>query len=138
MMNVSREEKKVEALNRMKKIGYFGLAKEKFRRSDMIFVNEPPFGAVFDLEPELEKIVKEFEEEHNALVYMVLRLKTEFGLMDSLIYVSDYPEEWEYDNDDLKHGIMMSYTINYDAPDCSEFGSIGFRRGAGAGMVRVA
>lgn len=137
-MNVTREEKKVEALSRMKKIGYFGKAREAFHRSNKIFVNEAPFGAVYDLSPELEEEVKEFEKEHNALVYMVIHAATTFGEMDSLIYVSDHPEEWELDNEDLRYGIMMSYTINRDAPDCSEFGSIGVRRGAGAGMVRGA
>ena len=137
-MNVSRELKKEEAIKRMQKIKYFGRAKEAFRRSGTVFVNEPPWGAVYDMEPELAERVKAFEEEHNALVYMVVRAMTSFGLMDSLLYVSDYEEEWEMDNDDLRHGYAMTYTINYDAEDCSEFGSIGFRMGSGAGMVRVA
>jgi len=137
-MNISREEKKVEALNRMVKMGYWGRAKEAFRRNGKVFVNEPPYGAVYDMEPELEEQVKDFEEKHSALVYMVLRVNCEFGMCDSLLYVSDYKDEWEMDNDDLSYGYAMSYTINHDAPDCSEFGSIGFRRGAGAGMMRVA
>lgn len=137
-MNVSRELKKAEAIKRMEKMHYWGRAREAFRRKNKIFVNEPPFGAVYDLEPELAERVKAFEEEHNALVYMVVRAFTSFGKMDSLIYVSDYEEEWEMDNEDLRYGIVMTYTINYDAEDCSEFGSIGFRMGSGAGMVRVA
>ena len=137
-MNVSREQKKEEALRRMKKIRYWAQAKEAFRRSNRVFVNEPPFGAVYDLEPELAELVKGFEEENNALVYMVVRAFTDFGKMDSLLYVSDYPEEWEMDYEDLSDGIVMTYTVNYDMPDCSEFGSIGFRLGAGAGLVRVA
>ena len=137
-MNVSREQKKEEALKRMKKIRYWAQAKEAFRRSNRVFVNEPPFGAVYDLEPELAEMVKNFEEEHNALVYMVVRAFTDFGKMDSLLFVSDYPEEWEMDDEDLSDGIAMTYTVNYDMPDCSEFGSIGFRLGAGAGLVRVA
>ena len=137
-MNVTREEKKAEALSRMKKIGYCGKAKEAFRRSNKIYINRTKLGAVDDLPPEMKKEVEEFEKEYNALVYMVIHAETIFGEMDSLIYVSDHPEEWELDNEDLKYGIMMSYTINHDAPDCSEFGSIGFERGAGHGMVRVA
>ena len=137
-MNVSRELKKEEAIKRMEKMHYWKQAKEAFRRKNKIFVNEPPFGAVYDPEPELAKTIKEFEEEHNALVYMVVRAFTTFGKMDSLLYVSDYEEEWEMDNEDLRYGYVMTYTINYDAPDCSEFGSIGIRLGSGAGLVRVA
>jgi hypothetical protein len=135
---VSREEKKVEALERMKKLGYWGRAREAFRRSNKVFINEPPFGAVYDPNPEEAAEIKEFEKEYNALVYMVVRAFTCFGVCDSYLYVSDYPEEWEMDNDDLESGIAMSYTINRDAPDCSEFGSIGIRLASGAGLIRVA
>lgn len=138
MMNVSREEKKAEAILRMKELGYWGRAREAFRKSNKVFVNEPPFGAVYDPEPDLADRIKEFEKENNALVYMVVRAFTKFGQMDSLLYVSDYPEEWEMDHDDIKDKIVMTYTINYDMPDCSEFGSIGFRLGSGAGLIRVA
>lgn len=137
-MKVSMEQKKVEALERMKKVGYWGNAREVFRRSGKVLVNEPPFGAVYEMEPELEETVKKFEAEHNALVYAVVRSFTSFGKMDSLLYVGDDEEEWEYDRADLDDKIAFSYTINYDMPDCSEFGSIGFQMGAGAGYVRVA
>lgn len=136
-MNVSREEKKTEALERMKKFGYWGRAREAFRRSNKVFVNEPPFGAVYDPEPYLAEEIKNFEKDNNALVYMVVRAFTEFGTMDSLLYVSDYPDEWEMDRDDMKYGLVMTYTINRDMPDCSEFGSIGVRLGSGAGLLRV-
>lgn len=137
-MNVSREEKKIEAVKRMEEMKYWKQAKESFRRSDRVYVNEPPWGAVYDLEPALAEEVKKFEDENNALVYMVVRSFTNFGTMDSLLFVSDYPEEWEMDHEDIKDGIVMSYTINYDMPDCSEFGSIGFRLGSGAGLIRTA
>ena len=137
-MNVSREEKKIEAVKRMEEMHYWKQAKESFRRRDRVYVNEPPWGAVYDLEPALAEEVKKFEDENNALVYMVVRSFTNFGTMDSLLFVSDYPEEWEMDHEDIKDGIVMSYTINYDMPDCSEFGSIGFRLGSGAGLIRTA
>ena len=137
-MNISREEKKAEALRRMRKIGYWGRAREAFRKQDRVFVNDPPFGAVYDPEPELAEEIERFEKEHDALVYMVVRSFAEFGKMDSLLYVSDHKDEWELDDGDLDMNIAMSYTINYDMPDCSEFGSIGFRLGSGAGLVRVA
>lgn len=137
-MNVSFAEKKVEALNRMRAIGYWGRARNAFRQSGKVFVNDPPFGGVYDMEPEVAANVKKFEAEHNALVYMIARAYTEFGKMDSYIYVSDNKDDWAGDNDDLRHGISFAYTVNKDAPDCSEFGSIGFKMGVGAGMVRTA
>lgn len=138
MMKVSREDKKIEAIKRMEKMGYWKQAKEAFRRRNAVFVNEPPWGAVYDPEPELAERIKAFEKENNALVYMVVRAFTSFGKMDSLVFVSDYPEEWDMDMEDIGDKIVMTYTINYDMPDCSEFGSIGFRLGSGAGLVRIA
>lgn len=137
-MKVSREDKKIEAIKRMEKMGYWKQAKEAFRRRNAVFVNEPPWGAVYDPEPELAERIKAFEKENNALVYMVVRAFTSFGKMDSLVFVSDYPEEWDMDMEDIGDKIVMTYTINYDMPDCSEFGSIGFRLGSGAGLVRIA
>lgn len=137
-MKISMEEKKQEALERMKLWGYWGNAREAFRRRNQVFVNEPPFGAVYDMEPELAESVKEFEKEHDALVYMVVRAFTDFGKMDSYLYVGDDKDEWEQDREDIRDKIVFSYTVNYDMPDCSEFGSIGVRLGAGAGLVRVA
>ena len=136
-MNISREEKKAEAIKRMKKLRYWSQAKEAFRRSNKVFVTEPPMGAVYDPEPELAERIKKFEEENNALVYLVVRAFTNFGKMDSLLFVSDYPEEWDMDNEDLNDWIVMSYTINYDMPDCSEFGSIGVRPTIAGGLLRV-
>lgn len=137
-MNISRDKKKAEALERMKAMGYWGRAREAFRRSNKVFVNEPPFGAVYDPEPELAERIKAFEASNNALVFMVVRAFTPLGKMDSLLFVSDYEEEWEMDREDIGYGIAMSYTINHDMEDCSEFGSIGFRLGSGAGLIRTA
>lgn len=137
-MNISREEKKAEALARMKKIGYWGRAREAFRKSNKVFINEPPFGAVYDPNEKEAADIKEFEEKYNALVYAVVRTPMVFGLCDSYLYVSDSEEEWDMDNEDLSSGYAMTYTVNHDAPECSEFGSIGFRLGAGAGLVRTA
>ena len=134
----SVEEKKAEALERMRLLGYWGRAKEAFRRGNKVFVNEPPFGAVYDLEPDLAAAVKEFERKNNALVYMVVRSVAEFGRMDSYLYIGDDETEWKYEKQDIRDGIVFTYTVNYDAPDCSEFGSIMVRLGAGAGLVRVA
>lgn len=135
-MNITREEKKVEALERMKKFGYWGPAREAFRRQDKVFVNEPPSGAVYDLNEREKAEVEAFEKQYNALVYIVIRTPMWFGLCDSYLYVSDYKEEWEMDNDDIEHGYVMAYVLNHDAPECSEFGTICVKLASGAGLVR--
>ena len=135
-MKVSREAKKQEAIKRMKALDIIDNAIDEFENDDIVMVSEPPLGGLYWLNDEEKEMVRKFEEENNALVYMVVRAFTNFGKMDSLLFVSDYKEEWEMDNEDLKDGYVLSYTVNHDMPDCSEMGSIVVKSMFG-GLVRV-
>lgn len=81
--------------------------------------------------------IKEFEEEHNAIVYLVQKCYTNFGILNSFFFVSEHQEEWEYDWQDLMEGYQLVYVQNETYEDCSEFGSIAFKYFMG-GIVRVA
>ena len=135
-MKVLREVKKEEAIKRMKSLEIINDAIRQFKDDDIVMVSEQPMGALYWLNDEEKQMVKEFEEKHNALVYMVVRAYTTIGKMDSLLYISDYEEEWEMDNEDIKDGYVMTYTINHDMPDCSEFGSIVVKPAFG-GLIRI-
>ena len=134
-MNVSIEIKKQEAINRMKALGIFSETIKQFKGGQVSY-SEPHLGANYWLDEEQEKIVKEFEEEYNALVYFVIRSYTEFGKLDALLYVSDYEEEWEMDREDIQDGYAIAYVYNYDIPDFSEIGSIAVQ-GKFGGLVRI-
>ena len=138
---VSAEIKKGEAVKRMDALGLMPKIVAEFERSGIIYYSEQePFGGILywlDNEPEWESAVREFEEEYNALVYHVIHTYTEFGELLNLLFVSDDDEEWEYDNDDILEGCAMSYVINLDVPEFSEFGTIGVEEAAG-GLIRVA
>lgn len=136
-MNVSMEEKKLEAICRMKKLHIWSQAIKEFEKHGLVLVTEPPIGAVYAIEPELQAEVKKFEEEHNALVYIVVRAFTTFGKMDSMLFVSDYVEDWEFEDRELDEWIAMTYTVNWDYPDCSEMGSISIRPTPAGGLERV-
>ena len=133
---ITREMKKEEAIKRMKALGIIDDAIKQFKNDDVVMVTEPPLGGLYWCSDEEKEMVRKFDEEHNALVYMVVRAFTQFGKMDSLLYVSDWQEEWEYENEDLRDGYAMSYTINHDMPDCSEFGSIAVKPMFG-GLIRI-
>lgn len=136
-MNVSMEIKKAEAIKRMKALGIFDETIRQFEKENLVSYSEPPMGANYWLDDDQKKFIKEFEEEYNALVYFVIRSYTQFGKLDSILYVSDYEEEWEMDNADIKDGYALAYVHNYDMEDCSEFGSIGVQ-GRFGGLVRTA
>lgn len=136
-MNISREEKKVEALARMKLWGIYAPIRKQFEKEDLVSESAPPLGACFWLnEAQLEQ-VRTFEERNNALVYHVIHSYTSFGELESYLYVSDYPEEWEQDREDIEDGQQLVYVLNKDMPDCSEFGSIGIALTGAAGLRRT-
>lgn len=135
-MNVSMEIKKAEAIKRMKALGIFPQTIQQFKRENLVSYSEPTMGANYWLDDEQKAIIKEFEQEYNALVYFAIRSYTEFGKLDSFLFVSDYEEEWEMDNEDIKDGYALAYVYNYDVPDFSEIGSIMVKERFG-GLVRV-
>lgn len=134
-MEISREKKKEEAIQRMKELGIINGAIKQFKDDDIVMVSEPPIGGLYWLDDEQKKIVDDFEKENDALVFMVVKAFTNFGDMLSLLFISDYEEEWEMDRDGIKDNIVMSYTINETNPELSEFGSIGVKR-VGGGLIR--
>lgn len=141
-MKVSREDKKDEAIKRLKKMGVFDEAIRQFEEDDLVNISEPQdmfcgvIGALYWLNDEQKRIVKSFENENDALVYLVVRSYTNFGIMDNLFYVSDHNEEWYIDNADLCENFACVYVINHDMPDCSEFGTISWKE-AGGGILRT-
>lgn len=135
-MNISIEEKKAEAIRRMKMLGIFPETIKQFE-AGYVSCSEPPFGAYYWVEGEKLEALLKFEEEHDCLVYTVVRSYTSIGMMDSYLFVSDCKDDWDSDREDLEEGYAFSYTVNYDAPDCSEFGTIGIKLSVAAGLVRT-
>ena len=99
-------------------------------------MSEPPLGGLYWLNDEEKKMVHEFEQENNALVYLVVRSFTNLGIMDNIFYVSDYQDEWFMDNADIDEHYACVYVINYDMPNCSEFGTIAWKS-VGGGVLRA-
>lgn len=136
-MKISIEEKKIEAIERMKKLGVYGQTIKQFDKEDRVSISVPPFGAFFWAEGEELEAMKRFEEEHNTLVYCIVRSYTNFGKMDAYLYVSDHKDEWADDREMLRNNETLAYVTNRDMPECSEFGSIGIRRTIAAGLART-
>lgn len=136
-MNVSKEIKKAEAINRMKALKLFAPCIKAFKDRDEVQLSEMTGGLYeFSREAELTAKVKEFEAEYNVLVYHVIHTFTQFGELYNFLYVSDHEDEWGMDNDDIKDNYVMCYVWNKDDDWCSEFGTIAVRQKFG-GLVRV-
>lgn len=140
-MNVTMETKKEEAISRMKALRLSAPCIRAFDKRNKIQLSEPTGGLYeFSTDKELTEKVKEFEKEYNSLVYHVIhtpcKIDGEFMDMYSFLYVSDYPDEYDIDNTDIKDGYAMVYTWNKTIEYFSEFGSIAIRQKFG-GLVRV-
>ena len=137
-MKVPMEIKKAEAIKRMKMLDLYNPYIKAFEKKGEIFLSEMT-GGVYEIsnEDELKAKIKEFETECNALVYHVIHTFTQFGELYSFLYVSDYEEEWEMDNEDIAVGYALAYVWNVTDEWCSEIGSIGIK-GKFGGIVRTA
>lgn len=137
-MKVSIEEKRAEAIKRMKAFEFFHEAIELFEADGTPLSSEPPWGAFYALNDQQKAAVHEFEEEYGGLVYSVIRsFHQELGVIDNLLYVSDEKDEWPWDWGDIENMCPCIYAVNYNTPEFSEFGSIGVKMGAGAGLIRI-
>lgn len=141
-MNISIESKKVEAIRRMKALKLSSNIIKEFDKDRVLYYSEDlkgPFKGILywvDNEPEFRQIINTFELEHNALVYHVHLVHTEFGDLLSLLFVSDYPEEWKLDNADIQEGFPLAYVYNI-SEEFGEFGSIQIKSING-GITRLA
>lgn len=136
-MNISIDNKKAEAIERMRLLKIYEPAIQQFEKENLVGISEPPFGAIYWMGGNELAELKAWEQEHNALVYAVVRSFTNIGQMDSYLFVSDYEDEWECDRAGLKDGEVFAYVLNRSMPDCSEFGTIGVKLSSGAGLLRV-
>lgn len=114
---------KQEALKRMKTLKLYSKIVEDFARENKIYQSER-HGYLYWLDDNEEKMVKEFEEKYNCLVYHVIHQYTNFGELYSYLYVSNEEEEWKYDIEDLKAKLPLCYVYNLTHPQLSEFGII--------------
>lgn len=137
-MKVSIEEKRAEAIKRMKAFGFFSDTVKLFEKNGTPLSSEPPWGAFYALNDQQKAAVHEFEEEYGGLVYSGIRsFHQELGVIDNLLYVSDEKDEWPWDWGDIENMCPCVYAVNYNTPEFSEFGSIGVKMGAGAGLIRI-
>ena len=138
-MRISIEEKKAEAIERMKALGIFPQTIQQFKNEDCISISEPPLGAFYWAEGQDLERIRQFEAENDALVYVVIRSYTTIGKLDSYLFVSDYAEEWEVDRKNIREvgDGLLAYVYNHDAPECSEMGYIGIAPTDAAGLRRT-
>ena len=134
---MTREEMKAEAIARMRQLHLYPETIRQFEQENLISESAPPFGACYWLSEAQRERVRELEARCNILIYHVIHSFTTIGEMESYLYVSNHPKEWEDDRAGLKEGETVAYVYNCDDPELSEFGYIGIRPTPAAGLERT-
>ena len=136
-MNITRDEKKIKAIELMKKLDIYRPYIKGLQKEDNVCYFENYGGYWAYQEPSLIEKVKELEEQHNCLVYAITHEYTSIGEMYSFLIVTDYEEEWDTLLE--KYGNQyygFAYVWNKDDDMCSEFGTIALSS-FGGGIRRI-
>ena len=146
-MNDLKEQQKNEALNRLRLLQMkFELLENvvtEFEQNDILYyseyINKNAQGILYYISnsKELINTIKEFEDKHQAKVYHAILTPLTYGRMLSLLYVSQYTEEWQRDRNELSEGLPLAYCINLDDEVTAEFGGIQIAK-ANGGITRTA
>jgi len=132
---MTREDMKIEAMKRMRKLGLFSQVIKEFKEDDMLNLSENG-GYLYWLDENQKKIVEDFEKKSGNVVYHVIRSFTYIGEMLSLLIVPKDEEDWEMDWEDIHDGYVFSYVVNLDEPMLSGYGTIAVQNRIG-GLVRL-
>ena len=140
-MNTNLKEQQTQvAIKLMETMDLYKPYIKAFKEKGIITLYEDYAGFyIEETEQELLDNIKEFEKEHECLVYAVTHEYAQFGECYDYLIVPKYEEEWNdlisYSNQ-TKH-VVFAYVVNKDDPWCSEFGDITVNQ-FGGGLVRVA
>lgn len=136
MMKPNRATKKAEAVKWMQILGLDPDAIRQFEEHDRVLVCSGAAGRFAEATSSQMQAVREFEQQWDDVVFLIVHSHAFFGRMDSLLFVDNYTDEWPGAREDLKEGYVMTWTINLDQPTCSDMGSIVVERTASGGLVR--
>ena len=131
------DEKDREAVERMKLLDIFGETIRQYAEEGFVSRSEPPFGAFYWVQDEELEQLKAWEKANNARVYLVIRNFTEYGVMDSYLFVSKYKQEWAAERELLKNGQSLACVISPAVEFGPEIGMIGIAPTIGKGLIRT-
>lgn len=144
------EEKKAEALLRLamwQEQGLDPIVLKKFKRDILYYSEESKIGnndlgLLFPINKndgvhmKWLQHIKEYEEKCSALVYHVIHGHAQGFEVLIMLYVSNQPQEWEWDREELADGLPFVFVYCLTKPRESEFGNINCLI-RGGGMIQV-
>ena len=132
---MTKEDQKAEACVLMKLMGIRSDICRNFENDGTVMLC---VGGIFTpVGDELQHYILQFEEEYNATIFLVVHQSTRYGELFAMPFVGNYEEDWELVREDVTDGYVLTYCVNVTHPDCSEMGSICFRRTDNGGIIRT-
>ena len=126
---------KKESIDRLSRLNVLRCVIDDFNRGQLYYT-ESATGALYYINDEMKKFVKEIEERYKGMVYHIIHSKTEFGELFSMLWTTSYEEEWETERENLEEGYVFAYVKNTTDDWCSEFGDIVVHEKLG-GLCRI-
>ncbi len=137
-MNTTLEERKIKALELMKKLDIYKPYIKGFKENNEVCFFEGFGGFWAWQDEELQNKIKKLEEKYNCTVYAVTHEYTDFGELYDFLIVTDYKEEWNDLLNNVQGGYYaFAYVWNKTDNDLSEFGTISLQS-FGGGIRRIA
>lgn len=133
-MKATLEEMRAEAIRRMRYLMIHPNAILDFEECGKLNLSEEN-GMLFWLNKGQKSYVREWEKESGSIVYHVIHNNMGGDEMLNLLYVSDDPETWEWDWEDIRSRMVCARVVNLTAPNFTETGTIGVTPRNG-GVVR--
>lgn len=117
-----RKVMKSEALKRMERLKIYDFVIDAFESSDRLFCSD--YEKVREVPPEILKEIQDWEKKFGCLAYHVVFCKLYGCEIYNALSVSNYIEDWSWENSLIEDNRAIAYTINTTIPEYSESGSI--------------
>ena len=117
-----RESMKDEAVKRMKIHALNKCCIDIFKLNNEILCSER--GYIRALNEKEKNMIADFENESKCLVYHLIHSFANIGETYEFCRVSNYMDDWKYENLRLDNNILLVYSENITHPDWSESSSI--------------
>lgn len=136
-MELLREKQRSEAIKCLKQLRIDPATIQKFEATGEVSTCSCIHSTPEKTPDHILEMIRELEREYGFLVYLNVHSATFLGPIHNLFFVGKYEEEWEMQFRDLEEGYALVYALNLAYPDCSEMGSIAFRRTENGGILRA-
>ena len=116
------EAMKVEAVKRMKQLKISDEAITAFESENKLLCSY--YVLQKEVPSEILKGIQDWEKKFGCIAYHVIYSKLYGYEIYNALSVSNYIEDWDYENALIADNRSMAYTINITKPDYSESGSL--------------